>query len=282
MAFNVASAAMLLSAMEGVDPQDPLTMRSSKYHGRDYSRELRVDGLRGLRVGVIRSQNFHMDSLANFEQAIIDISGAGATIVDGLKFPQWPETFWDDSLNVLLFEFKHDLNRYFATLPGESVDMTLEKLIAFNREHAETEMPWFGQGLLEDAQTKGGLDNQEYKQALTAVQSFTRSAIDGLLKAYKVDVLIMRSNAPAFSIDLVYGDNFNGGSSSMAAIAGYPHITVPMGRWKGLPVGLSFVGTAFSEPVLIRAAYAYEQATDHVNSLAGNTPWDFDGQSRDP
>jgi Asp-tRNA(Asn)/Glu-tRNA(Gln) amidotransferase A subunit family amidase len=107
------------------------------------------------------------------------------------------------------------------------------------------------------------------------VQNFTRSSIDGLLKAYNVDVLIMRSNAPAFSIDLVYGDNFQGGSSSMAAIAGYPHITVPMGRWKGLPVGLSFVGTAFAEPVLIRAAYAYEQASLHGTSLAGDNPWDF-------
>lgn len=275
MALNVASAAMLLSAMEGADPQDPVTMRSIKHHGRDYTREFQVDGLRGLRVGVIRSQDFHMDSAELYESAIADLGEAGAVIVDDLKFPDWPKGFWDDSLNVLLYEFKHDLNKYFATLPGDLGDFTLEKLIAFNQGHADTEMPWFGQDLLEASQNMDGLDSADYKKALMAVQDFTRSSIDGLLKAYNVDVLIMRSNAPAFTIDLVYGDNFQGGSSTMAAVAGYPHITVPMGRWGGLPVGLSFVGTAFSEPVLIRAAYSFERATRHAMSLAGKNPWDI-------
>jgi Asp-tRNA(Asn)/Glu-tRNA(Gln) amidotransferase A subunit family amidase len=275
MALDVASAAMLLSAMEGADPEDPVTMRSTKHHGRDYTREFLVDGLKGLRVGVIRSQDFHMDSTGLFEQAIADLGEAGAVIVDDLEFPAWPEGFWDDSLNVLQYEFKHDLNKYFATLPGELSSFTLEKLIAFNQDHADTEMPWFGQDLLEASQLKDGLDSAEYKKALMAVQNFTRSSIDSLLQAYKVDVLIMRSNAPAFTIDLVYGDNYQGGSSTMAAVAGYPHITVPMGRWGGLPLGLSFVGTAFSEPVLIRAAYAYEQATRHARSLGGKNPWRF-------
>lgn len=275
LAFNVAAAVMLLSAMEGQDPQDPLTMRSSKHHGRDYAKELQVNGLRGLRVGIIRSQTFHMDSADIFETAVADMIKAGAVIVDDLEFPAWPDGFWDDSINVLYYEFKHDLNAYFAALPSSLNSLTLDKLIAFNRDNADREMPWFGQDLLETAQGKGGLDSDEYKQALQAVQTFTRSSIDGLLQAYNVDVLIMRSNAPAFTIDLVYGDNYQGGSSSMAAIAGYPHITVPMGRWKGLPVGLSFVGTAFTEPVLIRAAYAYEQATRHADSLAGKVPWDI-------
>ena len=275
MALNVASAAMLLSAMEGADAKDPVTMRSTKHHGRDYTREFRVDGLRGLRVGIIRSQDFHMDSTGLFEQAISDLGEAGAVIVDNLEFPEWPKSFQDDSLNVLQYEFKHDLNKYFATLPGDLGSFSLENLIAYNRDHAEKEMPWFGQDLLEASQDKEGLDSPEYKKALVAVQDFTRSSIDGLLKAYDVEVLIMRSNAPAFTIDLVYGDNYQGGSSTMAAVAGYPHITVPMGRWKGLPVGLSLVGTAFSEPVLIRAAYAYEQATMHADSLAGKNPWDL-------
>jgi amidase len=277
IAFNVASAVLLLSAMEGADPEDPITQRSAKYHGRDYTRELQVDGLTGLRVGVIRSQKFHMESAGVFEQAVADLAGAGAIIVDGLEFPEWPDGFWDNSLNVLQYEFKHDLNAYFASLPGELNTFTLEKLISFNQDHADREMPWFGQDLLQASQDKGGLESAEYKQALQAVQSFTRSSIDGLLQAYNVEVLIMRSNAPAFTIDLVYGDNYQGGSSSMAAIAGYPHITVPMGRWKNLPVGLSFVGTAFAEPVLIRAAYAYEQATGHETSLAGKNPWLFSG-----
>ncbi len=275
MAFNVASAALLLSAMEGGDPEDPLTMRSGSYHGRDYAGELRSDGLRGMRIGVIRSQDFHMQSAMLFDQAVQDIAAAGAIIVDDLEFPAWPDEFWDQSLNVLLYEFKHDLNAYFAALPGDLSALTLEKLIAFNQAHAEEEMPWFGQDLLTSAQSKGGLDSVEYQQALEAVQSFTRSTIDGLLEAYEVDVLILRSNAPAFSIDLIYGDNYQGGSSSMAAIAGYPHITVPMGRWKGLPVGLSFMGAAFSEPLLIRAAYSYEQATGHATTLSGKTPWNL-------
>ncbi|NNL00491.1 MAG: amidase [Xanthomonadales bacterium] len=280
MATDVASAAMLLSAMEGVDPEDPLTTRNASFHGRDYVRELRRNGLEGLRVGVIRSQTFHSDSAGIFDQAVADMEGAGAIIIEDLTFPDWPEGFWDDALNVLYYEFKHDLNRYFATLPGSLNMLTLAKLIAFNHENAAQEMPWFGQDLFEEAQSKNGLDSDEYKQALATIQTFTRSAVDSLLEAHDVEVLVMRSNAPAFVIDLVYGDNFQGGASSMAAIAGYPHITVPMGRWKDLPLGLSFVGTAFSEPALLRAAYAYEQATGHGVTLAGGANWNLDGLIR--
>lgn len=275
MASSVASAVLLLSAMEGSDPDDPITVHNAKYHGRDYTKDLQADGLKGLRIGVIRSQTFHMDSIGLYDQAVADMAAAGAVIVDDLKFPDWPSGFWDDSINVLYYEFKHDLNQYFASLPGSLNSFTLEKLIAFNRHHAEREMPWFGQDLLETAQGKGGLDSDEYLQALQKIQTFTRSSIDDLLSSHHLDVLIMRSNAPAFTIDLVYGDNYQGGSSSMAAIAGYPHITVPMGRWKGLPVGLSLLATSFAEPVLIRAAYAYEQATRHGTSLAGKNPWGF-------
>ena len=273
IAASVASAALLLSAMEGVDPQDPQTLASAAHQGRDYQQALRKDGLRGLRVGVVRSQTFHMESAGLFEQAVADMKNAGAIIVDDLSFPEWPDGFWDDALNVLHYEFKHDLNSYFASLSGELNQFTLAKLIEFNSANADLEMPWFGQDLLETAVTKGGLDSPEYLKALQAVQAFTQASINDLLNKHSVDVLVMRSNAPAFSIDLIFGDNYQGGSSSMAAIAGYPHITVPMGRWKGLPVGLSFVGTAFAEPVLIRAAYAYEQATSHGTSLAGKDPW---------
>lgn len=273
IAVSVASAALLLSAMEGVDPQDPQTLVSAAYQGRDYQQAFRKDGLRDLRVGVIRSQTFHMQSAGLFEQAVADMKNAGAVIVDDLSFPEWPDGFWGDAVNVLHYEFKHDLNDYFASLPSELNQLTLARLIEFNNANAELEMPWFGQDLLETAVTKGGLDSPEYLKALQTIQTFTQAAINDLLKKHNVDVLVMRSNAPAFSIDLVFGDNYQGGSSSMAAIAGYPHITVPMGRWKGLPVGLSFVGAAFAEPVLIRAAYAYEQATGHGTSLAGRDPW---------
>lgn len=277
IASSVAAAALLLSVMEGEDPQDKMTLRGSRFHDRDYTKEFQTQGLRGLRVGIIRSQDFHMESAGIFDQAVADLIRAGAVIVDDLAFPAWPDGFWDDSINVLHYEFKHDLNKYLASLPGALSSFTLEKLIAFNRDNVAQEMPWFGQDLFETAQRKAGLDSSEYIRSLRAVQTFTRSSIDGLLEAYEVDVLIMRSNAPAFAIDLIFGDNFQGGSSSMAAIAGYPHITVPMGRWKGLPVGLSFVGTAFAEPVLIRAAYAYEHATRHAISLADKDFWNLAG-----
>jgi amidase len=137
-------------------------------------------------------------------------------------------------------------------------------------------MPWFGQSLFESSQQRAGLDNEEYLQSLKNVQSFTRNSIDQILAAHGLDLLVMPSYSLPFSIDLVHGDNFIGGSSSMAAIAGYPHITVPAGRIKGLPAGLSFVGPAFSEPVLLRAAYAYEQATRHATTLAGDDPWELE------
>lgn len=273
MAINVTAAALLLTAMESEDPQDPVTMRSARYHGRDYTKELRRDGLEGLRIGVVRSQKFHPPSKPVFDRAVADLAAAGAVIVDGLEFPPWPDKFWDNSLLVLETDFKHDLNKYLSGLSGELQDLNLQGLIDFNRQHAKREMPWFKQGLMLASEDSPGPDSDAYKQALQKVQGFTRSTIDGLLDAYHVDVLVLRSNAPAFSIDLVYGDNFQGGASTMAAVAGYPHITVPMGRYKGLPVGLSFVGTAFSEPTLIRAAYAYEQATRHATTLAGDHPW---------
>ena len=125
------------------------------------------------------------------------------------------------------------------------------------------------------AQEKGGLDEPEYTEALALVQEFTRSTIDGLLAEHELDLMVMPTNAVSFSIDLVHGDTWHGGSSSMAAIAGYPHITVPAGRVHGLPAGLSFVGGAFSEPVLIQAAFAYEQATRHATTLEGDDPWNL-------
>ena len=275
MAYNVKAAAFLLSAMEGEDPQDPSTVEARDHFGRDYVSGLSAEGLKGIRVGVIRSQNFGDGSEEVFDRAVKDLAGAGAKLADELVFPDWPEGFWDASLNVLLYEFKHDLNAYLAGLPFEAGELTLEKLIAFNISHAKREMPWFGQGLFEDAQAKAGLGNEEYLETLATVQSFTRTAIDGLLEEHGLDVLVMPTNSLPFSIDLVHGDSWHGGSGSMAAIAGYPHITVPAGRIKGLPVGLSFVGTAFSEPVLIRAAYAYEQATGHATTLEGDDPWNL-------
>ena len=273
MAYSVAAAALLLSAMEGEDALDQATVSAREHFGRNYLAGLDVNGLQGMRIGVIRSIDFGDGSEFLFERAVRDLSAQGAVLVDELVFPSWPDEFWDNSLAVLEYEFKHDLNAYFAGLPGDLSVLTLEKLIEFNIAHEAEEMPWFGQSLFLSSQQRDGLESEVYLSALNMVQDFTRSTIDGLLAEHALDLLVMPTSALSFSIDLVHGDHYPGGSSSMAAIAGYPNITVPAGRIKGLPAGLSFVGTAFSEPVLIRAAYAYEQATRHATTLAGDDPW---------
>jgi amidase len=283
MAYSVKAAALLLSAMEGEDAADPATQSARAHFGRDYVAGLSADGLQGLNIGVIRSRNFGDGSEAAFDRAVADLRAAGARLVDELEFPDWPEGFWDDSYEVLLYEFRHDIDAYLASLPGAHGRMTLEDLVAFNDAHAADEMPWFGQGIFLDALEKGGLDSPDYLAARARVQTFTRQTVDGLLQQHGVDLLVMPTNAVPFAIDLVHGDSWHGGSSSFAAIAGYPHITVPAGRVKGLPVGLSFVGSAFSEPVLIRAAYAYEQATRHATTLVGDDPWNLEARfSEDP
>ena len=273
MAYSVTAAALLLSAMEGEDPADPATVQAREHFGRDYLVELKASGLEGMRIGVMQNFNFKDGSEILFDQAVEDLRKAGAILQEELLFPDWPEDFWTDALAVMEFEFKHGLNDYLASLPGAAGELTMQNLIAFNQAHAEQELTWFGQGRFESSQQRAGLDSPEYQQALQRVQAFTRNSIDGLLAEHQLDLLVMPSYSLPFSIDLVHGDNFIGGSSSMAAIAGYPHITVPAGRIKGLPAGLSFVGPAFSEPVMLRAAYAYEQATQHATTLAGADPW---------
>jgi len=283
MAVSVTLAALLLSAMEGEDPADPATVVARGHFGRDYLAGLDADSLKGLKIGVVRAAKETDGEITdgaqlNFERAVTDLKAAGAVLVDGLAWPDYPKGFDDASFNVLLYEFKHDLNAYLASLPGKAGQLNLARLIEFNQAHAELEMPWFGQDTFIKAQEKGDLDSKEYQRALKLVQSFTRSAIDGLLAKHGLDLLVMPTNSLPFSIDLVHGDTWYGGTSSMAAISGYPHITVPSGRVKGLPTGLSFIGTAFSEPGLIRAAYGYEQATRHATTLAGADPWGLEGR----
>jgi len=274
MATNVRDAAFLLNAMISYDPQDETSRAAKAYLKRDYSTALKTEGLQGKRIGVVRSlAGFHEAVDERFDQAVKDLAAAGAIIVDGLELPHSPENFGDASYNVLLYEFKHDLNTYLSGLPGEAGHLTLAKLIAFNRKNRESEMDWFGQEIFLKAQEKGSLDSAEYREALKLVQTFSRAAINDLLAEHDLDLLVSPSNTPAWSIDLVVGDHFLGGSSSFPARAGYPHITVPMGQVHGLPVGLSFFSTAFSEPVLIEAAYAYEQATRHAQPPQGYGEW---------
>lgn len=274
MATNVRDAAFLLNAMTVVDPLDAASPQGKLYFERDYSTALRTNGLRGKRVGVVRSlAGFHEGVDEQFNQAIAELSAAGAELVDGLAFPDYPEDLGQASYDVLLYEFKHDLNEYLRTLPGPQGQLTLDKLIEFNREHAGQEMKWFQQEIFIKAQATTGLDSATYLEALARVQSFSRESIDKLLKEHDLDLLISPSNTPAWSIDLVVGDHFLGGSSSFPARAGYPHITVPMGFVHGLPVGLSFYGTAFSELVLIEAAFGFEKASQLAVPPTGFGDW---------
>ena len=274
MATSVRDAAWLLMAMVGPDSEDPASPTEPGRFGRDYAAALKLDGLRGKRIGVVRSlAGFHEGVDARFDQAIADLRAAGAEIVDGLSFPEEPPGLSQAAYDVLLYEFKHDLNAYMAGLPGATGQLRLQDLIEFNLQHAEAELKWFQQEVFLEAQQRGGLDSAEYAAALALAQNYSRSAIDALLHGNALDLLISPTDAPAWVIDLVVGDRFLGGSSSVPARAGYPHITVPMGFVHGLPVGLSFYGAAFSEETLIAAAHAYEQATRHARRPQGFGAW---------
>jgi len=266
MGRTVADAVLLLEAMVGPDAADPASVAIQEQapgnFDRDLSAHLRDGSLRGKRIGVVRSSaGFHSEVDALFERAIKDLKGAGAVVVDDLALEP-PDGFSQAAFDVLLYELKHDLNAYLAGLPNESLSrLTLEGLIAFNRAHAEEEMPWFGQEIFERSQETDGLDSETYREALALAQHAMRGGgIDRLVGEHQLDALIAPTGAPAWKIDLVNGDHFIGGSSTPAAVAGYPNITVPMGAVHGLPVGLSIFGPAFSEPTLIEIAYGYEQA----------------------
>ncbi len=274
MATNMRDATYLLMAMTAHDPADPASPREPGRFGRDYAAALKPEGLRGKRIGVVRSlAGFHEGVDARFGQAISDLRSAGAEIIDQLSFPEEPAGLADGAYEVLLYEFKHDLNAYLAGLPGAAGALRLPDLIEFNLLHAEAEMKWFQQEVFLQAQARGDLQSQAYLDALALTRDYSRGGIDGLLQAHALDLLVSPTDAPAWVIDLVVGDRFLGGSSSMPARAGYPHITVPMGFVHGLPVGLSFYGTAYSEEVLIEAAYAYEQATGHARPPQAFGTW---------
>ena len=262
MAKTVAGAVALLEAMIGPDPADPATAAVPREHfGRDLSAHLQPDGLRGKRIGVVRSAaGFHAEVDRLFDSAVEELRDGGATVVDGLELER-PDGFSEASFAVLLNEFRHDLDAYLAGLPDERLaGLNLEKLIAFNEEHAAEEMPWFGQEIFERAAETEGPGSESYREALALVRKATRDdGIDRLVAEHELDALVAPTGAPAWKIDLIDGDHFLGGSSTFPAVAGYPNITVPMGAVHGLPVGLSIFGPAFSEPTLIEIASGYER-----------------------
>jgi amidase len=274
MATNVRDAAHLLDAMVGHDPDDPAAPADRSVFERSYAQALDPNGLRGKRIGVVRSlAGFHEGVDAAFDQAIADLAAAGAEIVDDLAMPEYPDGFGDAAYDVLLYEFKHDLNAYLAGLPGTESSLTLQALIEFNRQHADDEMKWFQQEIFLKSQATEGLESETYRAALERVRSFSRTGIDGLLAEHDLDFLVSPSNTPAWKIDLVVGDRWLGSSSSFPARAGYPHVTVPMGFVHGLPVGLSLYATAFAESDLIAAAYAYERHSRRARPPEGFGEW---------
>jgi amidase len=263
MARTVTDAVVTFEAMIGVDERDPATRIAQEAASWSLADHLGPDGLKGKRIGVMRSNTgFHDKVDALFERALADLEAAGATLVEDLEFES-PDGLGQAAYDVLLYEFKHDLNAYLAGLPGTDrlPATTLEELIAFNDLHADAEMPWFGQEIFLKSQAKGTLDEEAYLEALQLTVDSSRSGIDTLLTEHDLDALVAPTGSAAWTIDLVNGDHFLGGSSSFPARAGYPNITVPMGMVHGLPVGISFIGTRLSEPTLIEIASAYEAAT---------------------
>jgi amidase len=264
MARTVADAAALLNALTGVDPRDPLTRSSAGRAERDYTRFLAPHGLTGARLGVMRKSfgfNERVDKL--MEEAIEVMRRSGAIIIDPANIPTAGK-FDDSEFEVLLYEFKADLNAYLKSLGPSAPVKSLKEIIAFNDKHADREMKFFGQDLLLKAEAKGGLNSPIYRRALAKNHLLSRAqGIDAVMNKYRLDALIAPTGGPAWTTDHANGDHFTGGFSSAAAVAGYPHITVPAGFVFGLPVGLSFVGRAWREPKLISLAYAFEQATKH-------------------
>lgn len=261
MARTVTDAAILLSAMTGLDPRDSATKSSVGKSENDYSPHLDRNGLRGARIGVARKHfgfNDHVDKLMN--DHVETLKKLGAVIVDPADIPTTGK-FDDSEFEVLLFEFKADLNRYLAGR-GNGAPRSLKELIDFNEKNRAREMPYFGQDIFVKAQAKGPLTDKKYLAALRKNHLLTRTqGIDFVMRKNRLDALIAPTGGPPWPTDLINGDHFTGGFSSASAVAGYPHITVPAGYIFGLPFGLSFFGGAFTEPKLIKYAYAFEQAT---------------------
>ncbi len=262
MARTVADAAVLLGALAGVDPRDPDTEPSAPYRQPDYTQYLDAGGLRGARIGVVRGFfGFHEQVDALIEEAIEAMRQAGAVIVDPAEIPNTDE-YRDTENEVLLYELKADMASYLRARGGSM--RSLADLIAFNERNRDREMPYFGQELFHMAESKGPLTDQAYLDALANNRRYAGpEGIDQVLREHDLAALVAPTDGPAWPIDLVTGDHFLGGSSSPGAVAGYPSITVPAGYVFGLPVGISFIGTAWSEPSLIRLAHSYERATGH-------------------
>ena len=259
MARSVADAAALLGAIAAPDPADPAAGERKDATPIDYTAHLKADALKGARIGVVRKlTGYQPDTDAAFEVAVAALKAAGATVVDA-EIPTLGQ--WDnDELQMMLYEFKDGLNRYLAG--ANAPYKSLAELIDYNKAHAAQEMPYFGQELFEQAQAKGPLTEPAYLAARDKVRRLAGpEGIDAALRKQNLDALVAPSMSPAWPTDPINGDHFTGAGYGAAAVARYPSLTVPMGEVHGLPVGIVFMGTAWSEPRLVELGYAFEQAT---------------------
>ena len=262
MCRTVTDAAILLGALTGIDPRDDATKASAGKSLTDYTKALDANGLKGARIGVHRKGFGFNDAVDKLMNACIEtIKRQGATLVDPADIPTAGK-FDDTELEVLLYEFKADLNAYLASLGPHAPMKSLREIIEFNERQSAREMPYFGQDLFEKAQAKGPLTDKAYVDALAKNHQLSRKeGIDFIMDKNKLDALVAPTGGPGWTTDWINGDHFTGGYSTVSAVAGYPHITVPAGYVFGLPVGLSFFGRAWSEATLIKLAFAFEQAT---------------------
>jgi amidase len=262
MCRTVRDAATLLGALTGVDADDSATAASDGKSFTNYTEFLKADGLRGARIGVVRKTFGFMDAVDKVMEAALDaMKKEGAILVDPVEIEtagKWGET----ESTVFMYELKADLNAYLGR-PGFNPPVkTLKEIIEFNEKNREKEMPYFGQDFFLKAEAKGPLSEKEYEEALAKNHQLARKeGIDATMDKHNLDAMVGPTGGPAWLTDLLDGDHFGGGSSGAAAVAGYPNVTVPAGFVFGMPVGISFFGRAWSEPVLIRLAYAFEQAT---------------------
>ena len=262
MTRTVADAAVLLGALTGVDARDKATSSIQGKSYTDYTQFLDRTSLRGARLGIARKFFGFNDQVDKRMNSLIEeMKKLGAVIVDPAEIPTSGQ-FDDSELEVLLYEFKADLNSYLAGLGPKAPVHSLKQIIEFNEKNREREMPYFGQELFVRAEAKGPLTSKAYLSALQKNRRLSRTqGIDFVLRRHKLDALIAPTGGPAWPTDWLNGDHFTGGYSTASAVAGYPHITVPAGYVFGLPFGISFFGAAYSEPKLIALAYAFEQAT---------------------
>jgi amidase len=261
---NMTDAAAVLSVIQGVDPSDPATAAAGPFVHRNYLGDLDPHALQGKRIGVWRGGGDVADVNAVTDATIAELRAQGATVIDNIDLPGIDDAF-NNEFPALLVEFKHDINAYLASTPGQH-PADLEGLINFDIQHADIEMPFFKQEIFDMAQaTNGDLTDPTYIQERTTATTAARNAIDTALAANHLDAIVAPTNGPAWVTNLQTGDDFTNfvSASGPAAIAGYPDLTVPAGYADNgqLPIGMSFFSTAFSEPSLIAMGYAFEQAT---------------------